>query len=108
MGSTQWPLLKLEVYGFLRADGQGYTRNINTSLLGRLGGASGGTILLFLQEIKLAKNSSLSVLGGKGGSFGGGGGGGGRVHFHWSKIDVGEEYVPIATVEGSIISRYAM
>ncbi|OWM88309.1 hypothetical protein CDL15_Pgr003721 [Punica granatum] len=104
MGSTQWPLLKLEVYGFLRANGQGYTRTGNTSLLGRLGGASGGTILLFLQEIKLVKNSSLSVLGGKGGSFGGGGGGGGRVHFHWSKIDVGEEYVPIATIEGSIDS----
>lgn len=108
MGSTQWPLLKLEVYGFLKADGQGYTRNMNTSLLGRLGGASGGTMLLFLQEIKLAENSSLSVLGGKGGPFGGGGGGGGRVHFHWSKIDVGEEYIPIASVKGSVDSRYAL
>ncbi|KAK4802153.1 hypothetical protein SAY86_000356 [Trapa natans] len=104
MGSIQWPLLKLEVHGFLRADGQGYARNMNTSLLGRLGGAAGGTILLFLQEIILAENSSLSVLGGKGGSFGGGGGGGGRVHFHWSKIDIGEEYVPIAAVNGSINS----
>lgn len=112
MGSKQWPLLRLEVCGSLRADGQNsgtfgtFIRNSSSSLIGGLGGGSGGTILLFLQEVVLGENSSLSVLGGKGGTFGGGGGGGGRVHFHWSKIGIGMEYVPVATIKGSINSRY--
>ncbi|KAL5748335.1 hypothetical protein ACOSQ2_025632 [Xanthoceras sorbifolium] len=107
MGSIQWPLIRLDIYGALNADGQSVgepTINDNSSLIGGLGGGSGGTILLFLQELTLEENSSLSVVGGNGGSPGGGGGGGGRVHFHWSKIDVGIEYFPLAIVNGFISS----
>ncbi|KAF8379153.1 hypothetical protein HHK36_028582 [Tetracentron sinense] len=107
MGSIQWPLSKLDIYGSLRADGQSYgkpTRNRNGTLMGGGGGGSGGTVLLFLQSLTLGKNSSLSVAGGNGGRDGGGGGGGGRVHFHWSGIAAGDEYVPIATISGSINS----
>ncbi|WCJ20729.1 hypothetical protein M5689_002944 [Euphorbia peplus] len=103
MGSIQWPLLRLHLYGFLKADGQSFnkaSRNSNDSLIGGLGGGSGGTILLFLQELVLEENSTLSVLGGSGGPLGGGGGGGGRVHFHWSMINSGHEYVPIASIHG--------
>lgn len=105
MGSRQWPLLRLDMYGSLRADGQSCaktTRNTNSTLIGGLGGGSGGTILLFLQAFMLAENSSISAVGGNGGSLGGGGGGGGRVHFHWSKIDVGDDYLPVATIIGTI------
>ncbi|KAK6129455.1 hypothetical protein DH2020_036804 [Rehmannia glutinosa] len=105
IGSRQWPLLRLDNYGFISADGESCrkpTRNSNGTLIGGLGGGSGGTILLFLQSLALAENSSLSVIGGYGGSLGGGGGGGGRVHFHWSKIAAGEEYVPLAFVDGAI------
>uniref|UniRef100_A0A2N9GP22 Uncharacterized protein n=1 Tax=Fagus sylvatica TaxID=28930 RepID=A0A2N9GP22_FAGSY len=107
MGSIQWPLVRLDIYGSLRADGESFSRttgNGNGSLIGGLGGGSGGTVLLFLQELRLSENSSLSVVGGKGGLLGGGGGGGGRVHFHWSKIDVGDEYTPVASINGSINS----
>ncbi|EOY24117.1 Uncharacterized protein TCM_015803 isoform 1 [Theobroma cacao] len=107
MGSTQWPLLRLSIYGSLRADGQSFgkaTINGNRSLIGGLGGGSGGTVLLFLQELMLAENSSLSTVGGDGGPLGGGGGGGGRVHFHWSNIGIGDEYVPVATIDGFINS----
>ncbi|KAK9266889.1 hypothetical protein L1049_027148 [Liquidambar formosana] len=107
MGSIQWPLLRFDVYGSLRADGQSYvkaTRNTNGTLIGGLGGGSGGTILLFLQALMLAENASFSAVGGNGGSLGGGGGGGGRVHFHWSKIDPSDEYVPVATISGTINS----
>lgn len=109
MGSIQWPLLGLEIRGTLSADGQSFgkaTKNGNGSLIGGVGGGSGGTILLFLQVLRIAENSSLSVLGGNGGPYGGGGGGGGRVHFHWSKIDNGDEYVPVASISGFIDSRY--
>ncbi|PIN13491.1 hypothetical protein CDL12_13887 [Handroanthus impetiginosus] len=105
IGSRQWPLLRLDNYGLISADGQSCrkpTRNSNGTLIGGLGGGSGGTILLFLQGLALAENSSLSVVGGCGGSLGGGGGGGGRIHFHWSKIASGEEYVPVAFVDGAI------
>ncbi|CAA0825430.1 Unknown protein [Striga hermonthica] len=105
IGSKLWPLLRLDNYGLISADGESYhkpTRNRNSSLVGGLGGGSGGTILLFLQSLALAENSSISVVGGIGGCFGGGGGGGGRVHFHWSKINAGEEYVPLAFVNGDI------
>ncbi|XP_057977615.1 uncharacterized protein LOC131164447 isoform X2 [Malania oleifera] len=106
MGSIQWPLLRLDTYGFLRADGQSYgnaRKNSNDTLIGGLGGGSGGTILLFLQSLTLAESSSLSVIGGTGGPHGGGGGGG-RIHFHWSEIDVSDEYVPVATINGTINS----
>ncbi|CAJ1928823.1 unnamed protein product [Sphenostylis stenocarpa] len=105
MGSIQWPLLKLELYGSLRADGESFSKSITSSdgsLVGGLGGGSGGTVLLFLQELRLLENSSLSVVGGNGGPVGGGGGGGGRIHFHWSKIGTKEEYVPVASVSGTI------
>lgn len=108
MGSIQWPLFRLDIYGSVKADGESVgkkTINGNSSLIGGLGGGSGGTILLFLQELTLEDNSSVSVVGGSGGPPGGGGGGGGRVHFHWSKIDSGVEYVPVATISGSINSR---
>ncbi|KAK4557647.1 hypothetical protein RGQ29_007416 [Quercus rubra] len=108
MGSIQWPLVRLDIYGSLRADGESFRRmagNGNGSLIGGLGGGSGGTVLLFLQELRLSEDSSLSVVGGNGGLLGGGGGGGGRVHFHWCKIDVGDEYTPVASINGSINSR---
>lgn len=108
IGSNQWPLLRLSIYGSLRADGQSFgeaTINGNGSLVGGLGGGSGGTVLLFLQELMLAENSSLSTVGGNGGPRGGGGGGGGRVHFHWSNIGIGDEYVPVATISSFINSR---
>ncbi|KAG8634220.1 uncharacterized protein LOC110604465 isoform X1 [Manihot esculenta] len=107
MGSIQWPLLRLDLHGSMKADGQSFDKasiNSNRSLVGGLGGGSGGTILLFLQELVLADNSCLSVLGGSGGPLGGGGGGGGRVHFHWSKIESGDEYFPVASIGGSINS----
>lgn len=109
IGSRQWPLQRLNNYGFISADGQNCHKpahNRNATLIGGLGGGSGGTILLFLQSLSLAKNSSFSVLGGYGGILGGGGGGGGRIHFHWSKIAAGEEYVPLASVDGTIELRY--
>ncbi|VFQ71085.1 unnamed protein product, partial [Cuscuta campestris] len=68
-------------------------------------GGSGGTILLFLHALALMGNSSLSVVGGSGGLIGGGGGGGGRVHFHWSKINEGIDYEPLATLNGTIDIR---
>lgn len=110
IGSGQWPLSKLYISGSVSADGQSYDKaieNINGSIVGGLGGGSGGTILLFLHALALVKDSYLSVAGGHGVPFGGGGGGGGRVHFHWSNIDVGDEYVPIASINGTISSRYA-
>jgi len=109
MGSIQWPLLRLDLYGTLRADGESFSKSITSSdgsLVGGLGGGSGGTVLLFLQELRLLENSSLSVVGGNGGPVGGGGGGGGRIHFHWSKIGVEEEYVPVASIIGTMNNRY--
>ncbi|KAL4029467.1 hypothetical protein IC575_007680 [Cucumis melo] len=105
MGSIQWPLLTLKIFGSLTADGQSFLKvmsNDNSSMIGGHGGGSGGTILLFLQELELFRNSSITVVGGNGGSLGGGGGGGGRVHFHWSNIHVGDEYTPVASISGSI------
>lgn len=110
IGAKQWPLFRLDLYGSLRADGQGYSqemKNSGATLIGSLGGGSGGTILLFLQKLILAEQSNLSAAGGKGGPLGGGGGGGGRIHFHWSDINTGDEYVPIAVINGTIYNRYA-
>lgn len=111
MGSIQWPLLRLDLYGSLRADGQSFTkaiRNSDGSLVGGLGGGSGGTVLLFLQELRLLEHSSLSAIGGNGALLGGGGGGGGRIHFHWSNIGVGDEYFPVASIHGIMNSRYVI
>ncbi|KAK9144802.1 hypothetical protein Sjap_004705 [Stephania japonica] len=104
MGSIQWPLAKLDIYGSLRADGQTSSRTTRKSdpSIDGVGGGSGGTILLFLNALTLGENSSLSVAGGYGGPLGGGGGGGGRVHFDWSMISVGNEYVPIAMMNGTV------
>lgn len=107
IGAIQWPLFRLDLYGSLRADGQSYSQELKNNdgiLIGGLGGGSGGTILLFLQELILAEKSSLSAAGGRGGPLGGGGGGGGRIHFHWSDINTGDAYVPIAVVNGNIYS----
>lgn len=106
MGSIKWPLSRLEVHGSLEANGQSpqdLPINHNDSLIGGLGGGSGGTVLLFLQSLFLEKNSSLSVTGGHGGPVGGGGGGGGRIHFDWSNIATGDEYVQIASVSGTLM-----
>jgi hypothetical protein len=106
----KWPLSKLLVYGSLSSDGERYrgtTGNSNTTFKGGVGGGSGGSILLFLQGLLLQRNSSLSASGGHGGVHGGGGGGGGRIHFHWSNIATGDEYVQIASVNGIVASRYA-
>ncbi|GAA0159688.1 transmembrane signal receptor [Lithospermum erythrorhizon] len=106
IGSIQWPLLKLVIFGSVTADGQSYlksTSNSDGNDIGGLGGGSGGTILLFLQSLSLeGGNSSLTVVGGHGGPHGGGGGGGGRVHFHWSNVAMGDEYVPLASLNGNI------
>lgn len=106
----KWPLSKLLIYGSLSSDGEshrGTKKNSNGTYKGGNGGGSGGTILLFLQGLLLERNSSLSASGGNGGLIGGGGGGGGRIHFHWSNIATGDEYVQIASVNGLVASRYA-
>lgn len=70
------------------------------------GGGSGGSILLFLKSLHLGESGTMSSLGGSSSSSGGGGGGGGRIHFHWSDIPTGDVYQPIATVNGSIYTRF--
>lgn len=74
IGAIQWPLFRLNLSGSLRADGQSYSKEIKNSddtLIGGLGGGSGGTIILFLQKLVLAEESNLSAAGGKGGPLGG-------------------------------------
>ncbi|GMH12408.1 hypothetical protein Nepgr_014249 [Nepenthes gracilis] len=112
MGSFEHPLSTLSIEGLVGADGSSYEevskgRNYpaSSSLLDGLGGGSGGTILLFLRSLDMGQTATLSSIGGNGGPKGGGGGGGGRVHFHWADIPTGDLYQPIATVEGSIITR---
>ena len=110
IGSIYWPVSRLYIAGSMRADGQSYDNTIKIihgSPVGGLGGGSGGTILLFIEALSLVQGSYLSVAGGDGVPLGGGGGGGGRLHFHWSNIGVGNEYVPLATINGTIYSRYA-
>uniref|UniRef100_A0A1D1Z6L0 DUF8003 domain-containing protein n=1 Tax=Anthurium amnicola TaxID=1678845 RepID=A0A1D1Z6L0_9ARAE len=104
IGSMKWPLSRLEIHGSLKADGQSQMqqRFHDGTSMGGLGGGSGGTILLFIQALILGKHSSLSTAGGKGGPLGGGGGGGGRIHFDWSNIATGDEYVQIAAVNGTV------
>ncbi|WOG85697.1 hypothetical protein DCAR_0104888 [Daucus carota subsp. sativus] len=108
IGSIYWPVSRLYIAGSMRADGQSYDNTIKIihgSPVGGLGGGSGGTILLFIEALSLVQGSYLSVAGGDGVPLGGGGGGGGRLHFHWSNIGVGNEYVPLATINGTIYSR---
>lgn len=112
MGSLEHSLSSLYIDGSLRADGESYGENfvyqhgMQTSVLGNGGGGSGGTILLFLNSIVLGDSSTISTNGGHG-SVDGGGGGGGRVHFHWADITVGDEYLPVASGEGTINVRFA-
>ncbi|KAI3865932.1 hypothetical protein MKW92_032960 [Papaver armeniacum] len=109
MGSLSHSLSSLSVYGLLRADGESSGENNrnqdygNVSCSNRgLGGGSGGTVLLFLHTLALNDDAVLSSVGGHGSCDGGGGGGGGRVHFHWSDIPAGDEYQPLASVNGRI------
>ncbi|XP_014509165.1 uncharacterized protein LOC106768496 isoform X1 [Vigna radiata var. radiata] len=109
MGSLEHLLSSLTLNGALRADGESFgddTRGKDggtTSSIGP-GGGSGGTVLLFVQTLVLGDYSIISAGGGQGGPSGGGGGGGGRVHFHWSNIPAGDEYIPLASGKGSIIT----
>ncbi|WJX29677.1 hypothetical protein P8452_18292 [Trifolium repens] len=84
MGSLEHSLSSLTVNGSLRSDGE-------SSGEGRM-------------TLALGDSSMISTVGGQGSPSGGGGGGGGRVHFHWSNIPVGDEYITLASVEGSIIT----
>lgn len=111
MGSMEHTLSSLSVYGSLRADGETWAElvnkegyGLNGGLNGGLGGGSGGTILLFLHMLTLSDASVLSSVGGHGGHYGGGGGGG-RIHFDWSDIPTGDEYLPISMVKGRISVR---
>ncbi|VAH40308.1 unnamed protein product [Triticum turgidum subsp. durum] len=107
IGSMKWPLARLLIYGSVSSNGENNrdtTGNSSGSFKGGIGGGSGGTILFFLQGLLVEKNSSLSASGGKGGIHGGGGGGGGRIHFHWSNIATGDEFVQIASINGTVAS----
>lgn len=111
MGSLEHSLSCLSLDGSLRADGESFgegfaNQNIRTISNMGPGGGSGGTILLFVQTVALSDSSVISTVGGHGSPNGGGGGGGGRVHFHWSEIPVGDAYVPIANVKGSILTGF--
>ncbi|XP_027340445.1 uncharacterized protein LOC113853926 isoform X2 [Abrus precatorius] len=109
MGSLEHSLSSLTLAGSLRADGESFgddTRGKDGGISSSIGpgGGSGGTVLLFVRTLALGDSSIISTAGGQGSPSGGGGGGGGRVHFHWSNIPVGDEYVPLASVNGSIIT----
>ncbi|MCD7447749.1 hypothetical protein HAX54_033539, partial [Datura stramonium] len=106
MGSLKHSLTRLSVYGSIQADGESfgkYSTEEDSRVLSGIGpgGGSGGTILLFFQSLVLGNSSTISTMGGHG-SPNGGGGGGGRIHFHWSDISVGDEYLPITSVKGTI------
>lgn len=112
MGSLEHSLTSLSVYGSIRADGESFEEEIHQQddrLISTVGpgGGSGGTILLFIHTLVLGESSSISTTGGRGSRSGGGGGGGGRIHFHWSDIPIGDEYLPLASVNGSIDARFA-
>ncbi|RWW72844.1 hypothetical protein BHE74_00019324 [Ensete ventricosum] len=104
MGSMERSLASLSVYGSVEADGEDFGEAATGSSDGGPGGGSGGTILLFLHSLTLGGSSALSSAGGHG-SCGGGGGGGGRIHFHWSDIPTGDEYLPVANGKGKINTR---
>ena len=111
MGSIEHALLSLSIDGSLKADGESFGEDLakqNSRSISKIGpgGGSGGTILLFIQSMALGDSSTISAVGGHGSPYGGGGGGGGRVHFHWSDIPVGDAYIPIANVKGSILTGY--
>ncbi|KAG0606930.1 hypothetical protein M758_9G180200 [Ceratodon purpureus] len=108
MGSTEHPITKVEIFGVLSADGESFNvsqREAGGPDIGDPGGGSGGSLLLFLQTLLMGNESMLSSAGGHGGPMGGGGGGGGRLHFHWSNIPTGVDFVPIAYVKGLYHTR---
>ncbi|XP_015899506.2 uncharacterized protein LOC107432822 [Ziziphus jujuba] len=109
MGSMEHALSSLSLDGSLTADGESFGEDFskqNGRAISNIGpgGGSGGTILLFVHLLALGDSSTISTVGGHGSPSGGGGGGGGRVHFHWSEIPVGDAYLPIASVKGSILT----
>ncbi|KAJ4951975.1 hypothetical protein NE237_028807 [Protea cynaroides] len=110
MGSLEHSLSSLSVYGSLQTDGESFGLTTGMRDDGILdcsngpGGGSGGTILLFLRTLTLGDIAALSSAGGHTTYNGSGGGGGGRIHFHWSDIPTGDEYQPLASVEGSILT----
>lgn len=109
MGSLGHSLSSLSIDGSLRADGESFGENIGKKVgKGDIGpgGGSGGTILLFVHSLALGDSSTISTVGGHGSHSGGGGGGGGRLHFHWSDITVGDEYQPLARINGTINIRF--
>lgn len=108
MGSLDHPIAKIEIHGVLTADGESFNKSRGKQAipdLGDPGGGSGGSLLLFLQTLMMGNKSLLSSGGGNGGLVGGGGGGGGRLHFHWSNILTGVDFVPIANVKGIFHTR---
>eukprot|EP00250_Pteridium_aquilinum_P010753 c19609_g1_i2 orf=575-4888(+) len=103
IGSLEHALSSLEIFGAVSSDGESFhLENISDS--GGAGGGSGGSLLFFLQALTLGNNSCLSTSGGNGSAVGSGGGAGGRIHFHWSNIAIGDDYIPIANVKGSMLS----
>lgn len=108
MGSLEHSISKLVVHGEIEANGGSYGKYTKdgefVSDIGP-GGGSGGTILLFLHNLILHNTSTISTSGGHG-SPNAGGGGGGRIHFHWSDIPVGDEYMPMAIVKGTTDVRF--
>nr|KAJ0207051.1 hypothetical protein LSAT_V11C500245200 [Lactuca sativa] len=104
IGSLEHPISSLCVDGSLTADGGSYGEKSvrNAYDIYKSGGGSGGTILLFLNDLFVGESGSLSSAGGYGNPNGSGGGAGGRIHFHWSHIPTGDVYQPIATVKGNI------
>lgn len=106
MGSIEHSLSSLSLDGSLRADGETFGEDGRTMSSIGPGGGSGGTILLFVRSLALGGGSFISTGGGHGSKSGGGGGGGGRIHFHWSDIPVGDAYLPIASVKGSIYTGF--
>lgn len=113
MGSLEQPVSILSIEGSVKADGESFGEKIQKKqyvVLDDLneapGGASGGTILLFLRSLALSDAGILSSVGGQGSPNGSGGGGGGRIHFHWSDIPSGDVYQPIASVKGIIQSGF--
>lgn len=111
MGSREHPISKVEIFGVLSADGESFNASRRVVRggpeIGDPGGGSGGSLLLFLQQLIMGNESILSSAGGHGGPVGGGGGGGGRLHFHWSNIPTGVDFVPVAYVTGLYHTRCA-
>ncbi|CAH1451664.1 unnamed protein product [Lactuca virosa] len=107
IGSSANPLPSLYVNGVVGSDGGSYEENIfkKYDWMGGSGGGSGGTILVFLNDLFVDESGILSSDGGEGSPNGSGGGGGGRIHFHWSHIPTGDVYQPVANIKGSISTR---